>query len=90
MFTFTNERITVTAVKTKNKQQKTMNFDQIQTVTTVNNSKNNKQQQQQQQKQWTFQKNYFLQCNAAAAGSCQSNISRLYFLKSYIKKQVNQ
>ena len=28
-----------------------------------------------------FQKNYFLQWNAAAAGSSQSNVSRLYFLK---------
>ena len=29
----------------------------------------------------SFQKNYFLQCNATAAGSSQSNVSRVYILK---------
>ena len=36
-----------------------------------------------------FQKNYFLQWNATAAGSSQSNISRLYFLKK-TKKNIFQ
>ena len=34
----------------------------------------------------SFQKNYFLQCNATAADSSQSNVSRVYFLKKQTKK----
>ena len=45
------------------------------------------QQQQQQQQQQFFQKNYFLQWNATAAGSSQSNISRLYILKKHSYQQ---
>ena len=35
-------------------------------------------------KRLSFQKNYFLQCNATAAGSSQSNVSRAYILKKTI------
>ena len=37
----------------------------------------------------SFQKNYFLQWNATAAGSSQSNISRLYILKKQ-SFEINQ
>ena len=52
------------------RQQKT---NITQPLSIVNYSNNSKKQKQP----LSFQKNYFLQCNATAAGSSQSNVSRL-------------
>ena len=44
------------------------------------------QRKNDREKPLFLQKNYFLQWNATAAGSSQSNISRLYILK---KQSIN-